>query len=1312
MTRRRDRNRNRGSMPFAFAAVALLLAVSAYGVVAAGVEDAEDGERNSEMSMAAVEAAADGVSAYIEQGMGETVRTVSVEKNGGGLDQRRERFGVLMDRWMDTMFPRIDSGVRVTLNSYDIRLSVEDLRTTDGMYAADGCTPAYLFAEGTADLTFESDAGKVRRTVDLQADGSCALPLALGRGTMFQSLLEGDGSMLTQMMQYQLASLAETRVMNGYGIYAGGDKGTAGIITRDDVREAYDTALRAAETVVFRDADGEIVGGTRDIGMDLVRSRGGLEVSLSDMYAQVAAGAMDKLVGKWFDYFLGSEILGMLDGVADKLADAWDSLVSFLTGKETDYSAAPYIEEVTGRSDFSIDGEFTITFPSPKDGVREMSFTVPYPHTDLLHYGAIEHFKKDYRENTDGILEWIKSVANGALSQIAEEQSMGTAFIEDRGTFAESLRAFAVENAGRCDADFLEILRARASSSHCPDPFYAAIYETIEENKADIFCTDPERILSGHLEEFREQLMAAYLEDTGNDIIASLAADRQIKNVLSFECNQAQFREYSVKVDEVVYGLRALCDVEKRNSTVIQEGCAHLLKLPLIATSFDTEARFVEMADEFAGALGADPFEGWYGYGEEGDFVLNGEKPGREKLTVEVDSDPSVTVTRNSGASSHNTKLNSYGADFCSVFTVNVTDCLTFTVTGTGGLQSMMGEDDCAFRATVPVDLTTDVPVVSGLPLAGFEYSTTENFADDVWKEIAELGAKLIEPLIQFIRTVGELGEKFATAVSELLADTQLIEELYNLLTGRTAQLADTIARAADDAFGSMAFQLAGEAREIIDIKASQQTVGFEYMGWTVTFTVDIKKLDSASHDALKVCVDGTLGGAALNTWLTVSEHGGDYSTRGGFGYGKGDWGIEGTVNPSMYRSDRIVTVDGHYGDTDFSVSIPEVSDYRELEVRLTDIPCLEPVLSNLPSPVPGTKMSVDAGAELKYSVPLDHGVIVNEVESNPDGEDKGREWAEILNFSGTEADLDGMWLETSRGKTYPLDGTLAPMERKVFEFAEPFLNNRNESLMLKDSDGTVDSTPEFSDSDNDDTTYQRIADGCTHWGHSASTQGEQNSGLFSWDGIVIEAVKDIVKDAAAEALDEAGHVTDMVGLSLLCQNIALKVMDTAVAEISGFLVEARLFVECEVSDATGSACAGFQAYIGAGQPAAESFLKYLFGKAAQLFLDVEDPYGVDLSDATWGGIYVGAEAFTGLGAPDFVPNHDSMEAKASIDVRANLEAVNALLGGESHTAWEVDAGLVFRDCPAACLPDAGDHPEKMDHDLWLMRIRVSGGGD
>jgi hypothetical protein len=115
--------------------------------------------------------------------------------------------------------------------------------------------------------------------------------------------------------------------------------------------------------------------------------------------------------------------------------------------------------------------------------------------------------------------------------------------------------------------------------------------------------------------------------------------------------------------------------------------------------------------------------------------------------------------------------------------------------------------------------------------------------------------------------------------------------------------------------------------------------------------------------------------------------------------------------------------------------------------------------------------------------------LVINEVELNPDGLDSGNEWIEILNPSEQPVDLTGWTVSyTYRGPgTFPLieEATnLGPGERFVFVYPQLALRNAQATVIrLIDPAGLiVDETSPLTDTDDDDSTWQRFPDGGDPW--------------------------------------------------------------------------------------------------------------------------------------------------------------------------------------------------------------------------------------
>ena len=112
-------------------------------------------------------------------------------------------------------------------------------------------------------------------------------------------------------------------------------------------------------------------------------------------------------------------------------------------------------------------------------------------------------------------------------------------------------------------------------------------------------------------------------------------------------------------------------------------------------------------------------------------------------------------------------------------------------------------------------------------------------------------------------------------------------------------------------------------------------------------------------------------------------------------------------------------------------------------------------------------------------------GLNINEVEQNPAGTDTGFEWVEL--YSETNINLEGYYLQADN-KIYNLSGGFSGFLVVVFD--TQFLDNSNEAVFLKNSNGLVDETPLLNDPANNGKTQQNC-DGS--WALKDSTQNMEN---------------------------------------------------------------------------------------------------------------------------------------------------------------------------------------------------------------------------
>lgn len=157
--------------------------------------------------------------------------------------------------------------------------------------------------------------------------------------------------------------------------------------------------------------------------------------------------------------------------------------------------------------------------------------------------------------------------------------------------------------------------------------------------------------------------------------------------------------------------------------------------------------------------------------------------------------------------------------------------------------------------------------------------------------------------------------------------------------------------------------------------------------------------------------------------------------------------------------------------------------------------------------------------------------VVINEFESNPDS---GGEWVELYNDESFDVDISSweIWEGIGSEKIIndPIDAgmIIAGKGFYIFEISGSKLNNAGDYVILKDSFGTtIDQTPEFSDSDGDTKTWQRVPDASDNWIFKEETRGFTNE-----EGVILSIEN---KTVAPSCVLETDNVTLSVEVSGSC---------------------------------------------------------------------------------------------------------------------------------------------------------------------------------
>jgi hypothetical protein len=147
------------------------------------------------------------------------------------------------------------------------------------------------------------------------------------------------------------------------------------------------------------------------------------------------------------------------------------------------------------------------------------------------------------------------------------------------------------------------------------------------------------------------------------------------------------------------------------------------------------------------------------------------------------------------------------------------------------------------------------------------------------------------------------------------------------------------------------------------------------------------------------------------------------------------------------------------------------------------------------------------------YAETISDHVVINEVDTNPFGDDSQSisEWVELYNPTDSDVDLSGWKIASTtvlkKTLTIP-DGTIIGSDKLLkFTHEKIWFTDVGESVELRNSiDKIIDKTPSISDKKNDFFSWQRSYDGHTDWEFSLATAGGSNGKLTLFnDSSIVE---------------------------------------------------------------------------------------------------------------------------------------------------------------------------------------------------------------
>jgi len=1333
----RMRRSRGGNMPFAVIAVILFVLAGAYGIVTSSIERSQNNMDRMNDEFDSVGSAASAVKNEVERGIGEMILDMSRESLTGDLEERSAVFSDRMDKWIAFQFPMLASGAVIDIVSHDIELGIGTLKVASGdALSAEGVMPSCFRADGTVTMRITTSSGSIVKEVAVSADGMSALPLLLENVSMFDIAVTGPRTMITELMTYQLSALAQYRVMAGYGATSEyGARGTNAIITESDVRLAYRIALSVAETTYLRttsDPEYDMSGRSYVDPAELFAFRDGIiDIDISAVFAQTLMSIADDLVLQWMDYFMFSIILDIIDAVVDALNSAWNWLCKVFTGSEAE-TASGYISSTMSRSGIS-EAEYRwflngasciIDLPAIEREtaeigdtvfrIPEFTVTVPYPNVDVLSWNGWNGFMSRYRAEHNEIRDMIMGTLKAIALDVSGTYRLGVVSVrcdpyDDIDMMTTMINAVNdALNAQRSTVEdrMEETIRAQ----RIIDPLYVAIYEQMASNVDGLFGISvfEDRVRSS----IRAHVIEHVTEDYGmpldpyvlDSMVDELMGSDDVTNAVEAYRKAAAAR--MGLFEGVLNSVETNTDSLFKDLMVIVVRCG----MDLFGLYPYVISKMTGLVNEMMSYVSLESLSGVYELPDPGPFILTDGRGSVVKEYVSIESDVELDVkitypTKGRENTHYVGFFEDREASYSSLFRIDVIADIDYRATSASSLMAMLETYDAAVTGSSHSEFDLAFAVMSGWPLAGVDYTPSRTVLDDTIMVFMKLIEPLLKPLYELKRMADMILHHMTTVLMRAAQYvSELMIRLYDAIMTPLEKFGELI--------GGLTAPLLGSIIPIIMITLGSQTFGVDIYGMKLEVITDIAGELSKGTSTTKLKLTIPVRSVTLSATLEIKkDKSNNFFFTGRISASSETWNLDVVVDPLMKVRKSIVEINGTFRGTDIHAVIPQLVQYEEFEFRLSDIPGVSDILSNIPLPIPGTKGGLDAGIELKYNLPYLYGVVINEFELNPPGPDNDNEWVELYNSTLSSVDLTGYRIVPSSNpsKNYVIkDVTLSPGGRVVITFPGQFLNNSREIITLYDTDGMeVDCTPMKSDSKNDDFTWQRETDASTTWVFKKGTKDADNGGRFVNGSPLRASVIDCLVRAGQDAFKEMGSkIIGPDGVALFLKRTIELAIQYAIELIANCVVSLSIFIELSISDLSGTGHAGMRFSLVLDREIIKDGLTWAVGQVVGMMNNIDNPTGMTPKQIISDDIYFQTMLYLQITAPKVLKTGSDSKVTAGVVVRCNLTAMGNLIGKSGGT-WKVNIGIVLEDIPSMTLPAILKVDPDKKTDLWLFRMTM-----
>ncbi|MEM0448608.1 MAG: lamin tail domain-containing protein [Methanomassiliicoccales archaeon] len=1341
----------------------------------------------------------DKIAIEFEQEVIETAIKACSSFNSINATLLQEKFSEDLQDEISRRYPKNRNEMEINLSSTKLhidylRLSLNRTKNTEiqnkNLWAFEGA-PCYLSVGGNYEIFVKRKIDNIILKREIEKRIWFPIPLLQDRMQDFNLALTSPKGRFDRIVQYELTSLAQMRILQGFGI-AGKDGpfGTSEIITHDDIQRAVGLAVIFLQIECFGAFDKNSAKAVLDrfpvqISVqefeELLSSAekvdpadiflmllGANHFDAEKVLAQVILSMADIITLSWLDYFQILDIGEDLERIyTDSLVGLNQVLAEYLGQDRINQLSQEWIQnklisyglEESSYRWLNMDNpDATIVFPNHEFYLSDQQgnqiqlflggeYLVDFPTIDVITNEVWKEFIIDYRRATFDLAESIKRFIQKIAINMANGFGLGEIILELDFTDSRTFYFEAKSNIRRAmESAFLQldkIIDSIVSENIFKDPLAESMVQFIKNKMNQIVRTD--FCVESALDELASRLVRSQLDKTMYlDAPTIDLFSQNLANLWKF-CGHMGARqgieEAYIKTSQPiinlyleVFGNATINEMPCRFDQAISllaKGCIHSIPgikeilLQACERMFeDQEQALLLRCDETKISIPSREIRIDTGYGA----------VARQQLLPEVNmpwimssyplfiklENPFSIYSGGNGSNLHLTNPDNLTfSAYQSSFSLLVKGNLSVKVKCSGGSSNQI-----SFFAPLEVNSESafgfklDFTSSSAWPLAGVKYSPSITFIKSIAQIFEEIWKNVCSAFCWIADVAEEVFSFFQDLVNRVMGyATKFIQDISELLLSFIQNISDML----DGALGSFI----GWLKEKISSQMQSTSISFEFGG--LQFILDFGSTTiflGQSKEFLRVTMITRILGGKMSVsacFVDVYRSGPDLIINMSFS-GKG-WESECLIDPRMAVINHFAELKGVFSDFIVEIKLPVLVSYDKKSFRLSEIPGLGQLLSRIPLPIPGISASIDAGFEIKYRSSINNHPLINEVELNPCGEDRGHEWIELYNPSSNVIDVRDWCIRSVHGHqtVMVLDfEIMPPKSRKIIEFKVQSLDNGGEngipigeSLGLYDAEGRkIDSTPFITDFLNDEKTWQRAYDGSDRWVLKDETKGEPN-------GVILSDLSDsqrlliLLKDAVIRAFTQFGNeLFDINSLGRIIENAIKEVVDTIIQTIYQSILELNLFIELAIHDYTQSIDGKLRLTLVVTGDGVRDGLIWLAKTIYSALANIGNPGAISASthrplNEFTDDIYIRFGAFAGTGLPKIISSvSESRRFMFGGVIEVNLATFTASL--EDRQKCRLRFGALFEAIPGSFIKNLYSVDADCLVDYWILKAEIS----